>query len=75
MLNVLLPLMYTLPSRFVAVVAMAALSEPACGSVKPSVKGFLPSSAYPKIFSCCSLLPNVRMSSTSVAKLIQHSDG
>ena len=74
-LNVLLPLMYTLPSRLVAVVDMAALSEPACGSVKPSVKGFLPSSAYSRTFFCWSSLPNVRMSSTSVEKLIQHRDG
>lgn len=74
-LNVLVPLMYTLPSRLVAVVAMAALSEPAWGSVNPSVNGFLPCTAYSRTAFCCSGLPNVRMSSTSVEKLIQQSEG
>ncbi len=48
-LNVLTPLMYTLPSRLVAVVAIAALSEPACGSVKPKVNGLRPCRAYSRI--------------------------
>ena len=58
----LLPLMYTLPSRRVKVVARPELSEPAPGSVKPSTKPGLPRFTSAKHCSCCSGLPNSIMS-------------